>query len=218
MTGRAKSGRCSRKPVTLNLDKTSLESKSSQIQNAFHTCWLQWHRGFWQQIQNIPACVNPCLHVPAMHGSSNPREISPFPGRSQLQLLPCGRGHSAGSQGRWEEVAAVKHLVPEVKQNLGEVRNQPGLAQGNSWNTQASPGRSTVFFPAGKMKQTGNSWPPPLQMFGCEGSLSPGITGIKPPTGCEPTAGQWQLLGSDGAAALLPRPSVPCPATFWGGS
>lgn len=67
------------------------------------------------------------------------------------------------------------------------------------------------------MKQTGNSWPPPLQMFGCEGSLSPGITGTKPPTGCEPTAGQWQLLGSDGAAALLPRPSVPCPATFWGG-
>lgn len=73
------------------------------------------------------------------------------------------------------------------------------------------------FFPAGKMKQTGNSWPPPLQMCSCEGSLSPGITGTKPPTGCEPTAGQWQLLGSDGAAALLPRPSVPCPARFWGG-
>lgn len=45
-----------------------------------------------------------------------------------------------------EEVAAAKHLVPEVKRNLGEVRNQPALAQGSSWNIQALPCRSTFFF------------------------------------------------------------------------
>lgn len=194
-----------------------MESKSSQTQNAFHTCWLQWHWGFWQlaqqQIQSISACVNPCLHVPAMHGSSNPWEISPFPGRSQLQLLPCGCGCSAGSQGMGEEVAAAKHLVPEVKRNLGEVRNQPALAQGSSWNIQALPCRSTFFFPAGKIKQNGNSWPPPLQMFGCEESLSPGITGIKPQQVVSPQLGS----GSSWADALLPHSSVSCPARFWGG-
>lgn len=36
------------KTVFLNLEKISLESKSSQTQNAFHTHWLQWRRGFQQ--------------------------------------------------------------------------------------------------------------------------------------------------------------------------
>lgn len=69
------------------------------------------------------------------------------------------------------------------------------------------------FFPAGKIKQNGNSWPPPLQMFGCEESLSPGITGIKPQQVVSPQLGS----GSSWADALLPHSSVSCPARFWGG-
>lgn len=68
-----------------------------------------------------------------------PREI-PAPA-SSMWLWVLSR-----ESGEWEEVAAAKHLVPEVKRNLGEVRNQPALAQGSSWNIQALPCRSTFFF------------------------------------------------------------------------
>lgn len=48
--------------------------------------------------------------------------------------------------GEREDFAALKHSVPGVKLNLGEVKNQLGSAQGNSWDIQALPCRSTFFF------------------------------------------------------------------------
>lgn len=72
--------------------------------------------------------------------------------------------------GEREKVAALKHSVPEVKQNLGEVKTslvQHRETHGLSKHCHADP--LFFFFPAGKMKQTGNSWLPTLQMFGCDG-------------------------------------------------
>lgn len=87
------------------------------------------------------------------------------------------------------------------------------ISLGNSWHIHchADPPFFFVCFPAGKMKQTGNSWPPPLQMFGCDGNLSPGITGIKPQevVSSELSSGSTSLPGLLLSCLTHPRPTWP---------
>lgn len=150
----------------------------------------------------IRACTSNAWLQQSLGNLSFPRRI-PAPASS---MWLCVLSRESGDR---EKAAALKHLVPEVEFRRGQ--NQLGSAQGNSWGIQALPCRSTWFFPAGKMKQAGNSWPLPLQMFGCDGNGSPGMTGIKPQqvVSSELSSGSTSLPGLLLSCLAHPRPTWP---------
>lgn len=120
----------------------------------------------------------------------------------------CVYSRESGEKG---ESCCFKALGSRGKAEFRRGQNQLGSAQGNSWDVQTLLCRSTFFFPAGEMKQTGNSWPPSLQMFGCDGNWSPGITGIKPQqvVSSELSSGSTSLPGLLLSCLTHPRPTWP---------
>lgn len=152
----------------------------------------------------VSICSCTCLQcmAPAIPGKSPPSQENPSSSFSHVAM--CAQ---QGVRGEGES-CCFKALGSRGETELRRGENQLGKLV-----AYPLPCRSTFFFcfPAGKMKQTGNSWPPPLQMFGCDGNLSPGITGIKPQevVSSELSSGSTSLPGLLLSCLTHPRPTWP---------
>lgn len=154
---------------------------------------------------SVRACT--CLQcmAPAIPGKSPLSQEDPSSSFFHVAVCP-----QQGVRGEGES-CCFKALGSRGETEFRRGQNQLGSAQGNPWGIQALPCRSTLFFPAGKMEQTGNSWPPPLQMFGCDGNGSPGITGVKPQqvVSSELSSGSTSLPGLLLSCLTHPHPTWP---------